>query len=184
MSVDATTGETATADADPEPPSSEDAGSSRLEFVDRRTPGGSALSIAVDLDELRRVGRRLAEAVGTRFEIAVALLGDDEMDRLHREHSGVPGTTDVLSWPLDADDRSGVVRGDLAVGVEVAAREAAARGRALEAELMLYVVHGLLHLLGERDDTHARRSAMVVAQDRLLAAIGLPSTGEDSESAR
>jgi len=47
---------------------------------------------------------------------------------------------------------------------------------------MLYLVHGLLHLLGERDDEDAARIRMVAAQDRLLEALGLPGT-DDGEPA-
>lgn len=160
----------AASDADAEPPSSP-----VIRLIDRRAPGGSAAEIPIDLRGLEAWMRRLATLLDTPIEVTVALLDDAEMDRLHRAHSGVPGTTDVLGFPGDDD---GGVTGDLAVGVEVAAREAGARGRSIESELVLYVVHGLLHLLGERDHDAASRRRMVDAQDRLLAAMGLPRTDE------
>ena len=113
--------------------------------------------------------------------VRVALLDDAAMDRLHRDHSGVAGTTDVLTYLDRRPD--GAIEGDLALGIEVAAREAAARGRRLEEELLLYAIHGVLHLLGERDGDAAAAARMREAQDRLLAAIGAPPTERDARSA-
>ena len=42
---------------------------------------------------------------------------------------------------------------DLIVNGELAAREAARRGHGAEAELALYITHGLLHNLGFNDAT-------------------------------
>lgn len=168
------------AEPDGDPPSSgtaaslESSGSSSsIRLLDRRAPGGPASSIEIDFGRLSEDARRLERLFDRPVDATVALLDDVEMDRLHREHSGVPGTTDVLSFLGETEDP---VSGDLAVGVEVAAREAAVRNRPLESELMLYIVHGLLHLLGERDDDDASRARMVDAQDRLLRSMDLPTT--------
>lgn len=177
MSDRIATGEAAAADGDGEPPSP-----GGILLLDRRRPGSAAAGIEVDLEEMVRLSSRLEEAVRRPLEVTVALLDDAGMDALHRTHSGVAGTTDVLSFPDEDAGCGATVAGDLAIGVEVAAREAKSRGRTLEAELMLYLVHGLLHLLGERDDEDAARIRMVAAQDRLLDALGLPGT-EDGEPA-
>ncbi len=173
------------ADSDDDPPSSacrvgSGAAASPdqvLHWVDRRPLGSAAAAIAVDLDWLAIRGRDLVEH-STRpvHEIAIALLDDAEMDRLHRAHCGVEGTTDVLSYPdPDGLDSPGLV-GDLAIGVEVARREAEARGRRIEEEILLYAAHGLLHLAGERDDTPEGAASMRAAQDRIMQAMGLPLT--------
>lgn len=167
-----------TSDADGEPPSP-----SVVRIVDRRAPGGAAARIEIDLRSLDGHAGRLSALIDRPHEIAVALLDDEEMDRLHREHSGVAGTTDVLSYPGE-DGSDGIVTGDLAIGVEVASREATRRARSIEAELMLYIVHGLLHLLGERDGDEDSRTRMIRAQDRLLEALGLPRTEEDGPDRR
>lgn len=152
-------------------------------WIDRRPPGSAAARIPIDLGRLVRQARDLAAHLPQPVsEVAIALLDDAEMDRLHREHCGVAGTTDVLSYPdLDGHPRGGLV-GDLAIGVEVAQREAAARGRRIEEEILLYAAHGLLHLAGERDDTPSAAASMRDAQDRIMIAIGLPPTGQEPSS--
>jgi probable rRNA maturation factor len=174
------------ADSDEEPPSrarlaeADGATEPGLCWIDRRRPGSAAAGLEIDLAWLVRRGDELAAQLRHAVaEVAIALLDDVEMDRLHREHCGLEGTTDVLSYP-DADAApSGALVGDLAIGVEVAQREAAARGRRIEEEILLYVAHGLLHLAGERDDTPASAASMREAQDRIMRAIGLPATEQE-----
>ncbi len=106
-----------------------------------------------------------------RLDILVA--GDAEMTRLNRRHLGHDGTTDVLSF-ADGEAEEGVVRlGDIAVGFEVAEREAGARGHSPDHELAFYALHGLLHLLGMDDATEAERRRMHGAQARIMRDFGL-----------
>lgn len=162
-------------DSDPEPPAS------GLAWIDRRPPGSAASAIELDLAWLRRISRALAAQFPRGVaEVTVAILDDAEMDRLHREHCGVDGTTDVLTFPDPDAAPAGGLAGDLAIGVEVARREAAARGRRIEHEILLYAAHGLLHLSGERDDTAAAAERMREAQDRIMQALALPPTEEES----
>jgi probable rRNA maturation factor len=107
--------------------------------------------------------------------LTVLLVDDAESARLHDQHFSIPEATDVMTFPdggMDPDlGRQHL--GDLAVGVGVARREAKARGRSPGDELILYILHGLLHLLGHDDVTVARRKRMWSAQRRLLATIGI-----------
>jgi probable rRNA maturation factor len=110
-----------------------------------------------------------------RCHLTVLLVDDAESSRLHRQHFGDEDPTDVMSFPDGSTDPESGLRllGDLAVGVEVAAREAQARGRSIADELCLYVLHGLLHLLGYDDVEPADRAEMWQLQRRLLAGIGI-----------
>ncbi len=181
MSGDPTSDDAApAADSDGDPPSSQG-----IVLLDRRAPGSPASAIPLDFDLLHGHVARLVALVDRPVEVTVALLDDAGMDLLHQEHSGVAGTTDVLSFQEDGSDEGdhgAPVVGDLAVGVEVAAREATERGRAIEAELLLYIVHGLLHLTGERDHDVASRRRMIAAQDGLLEQLGLPRSDEQAET--
>lgn len=95
----------------------------------------------------------------------------------HQRYSGVPGTTDVLTFDLrtDADRERHPARMDvdLLVCHDQAARQAAARGHTPENELLLYVVHGLLHCLGHDDHEAEGYARMHAEEDRVLAAIGI-----------
>ena len=108
--------------------------------------------------------------LGARGEVRVRLVGDEEMVRVHERWSGVAGTTDVLTFDL-ADGPE--LDTDLYVCVDEARRQTDARSHALKHELLLYIVHGVLHCLGydDRDESEAER--MHRREDEVLAAIGV-----------
>ena len=121
--------------------------------------------------DLTRLAALAARTIERPVRLDVALLGDRAMDRLHRRHLGVPGTTDVLSYVLE-DGPRGLV-GALALGARVARREALARGHPPYHEALLYAVHGTLHLLGHDDHAPRDRARMRRAERAWLAALGL-----------
>jgi probable rRNA maturation factor len=105
-------------------------------------------------------------------EISVALLDDAGMDALSRAHLNKRGTTDVLAFALY--DPGEPVLGDVYVGVDQAARQAAEVGVSLREELVRLVVHGTLHVLGfdHPDDAEAReRSPMYAKQETLVREV-------------
>jgi rRNA maturation RNase YbeY len=111
-----------------------------------------------------------------RHLLTVRLVDDVTACELHRDHFNDPTTTDVMTFPDgDQDPASRCLRlGDLAVCVDVARREASARGRTVADELTLYILHGMLHLLGYDDMDDDSRQIMWDEQRRLLATIGIP----------
>src|SRR5439155_8506275 len=71
-------------------------------------------------------------------ELSVALIGDRRMSALHQEFMGIAGTTDVLSFPLEADARGRVISGEVVVCIPQARRQAKIRQTAAKHELLLY----------------------------------------------
>ena len=106
-------------------------------------------------------------------ELSVALVGDKRMADLHERFMRIPGPTDVLSFPLDEDRRGRVTAGEVVVCVPEAARRAAGHGVSVRQELLLYAVHGLLHLCGYDDLTPAGFRRMHRREDRILSALGV-----------
>jgi rRNA maturation RNase YbeY len=103
--------------------------------------------------------------------VAVAVLDDHDMTRLHQRHLGRDDTTDVLTFEASTPQQP--IDVDVAVGLDVAARSAAALGHDLRLELLLYVTHGLLHCAGHDDRDESAAAAMHAEEDRLLRAIGV-----------
>jgi probable rRNA maturation factor len=66
-----------------------------------------------------------------------------------------------------------VLTGEVVLSVDTARREAARRGHSPYDELLLYAVHGVLHLLGHDDHDPLRRRRMRAAERRALAALGV-----------
>jgi probable rRNA maturation factor len=123
--------------------------------------------------------QRIAVGAGVRHgAVNIAVVDDAQMSRLHDRFLGDPRTTDVLTFDLRDDaaqpwQPGEPLEGDLAICLDQASREAAARGHATRDEVLLYAVHGLLHLMGMTDDTPAPAAAMHRKEDELLASVGI-----------
>jgi probable rRNA maturation factor len=91
-------------------------------------------------------------------EIVVAIVSDAAMARRHREFGGVSGPTDVITFQ----------HGEIVISADTATRQARANREPLRREFIRYMVHGLLHLNGHRDDTAAARRKMWAAQERIV----------------
>jgi probable rRNA maturation factor len=151
-----------------------------------KSSGGHALSVVVTCEgcetDAGRDGwllgtfKRCCAAVGVSAgEITLVLVDDMVMSTLHEQYSSVTGTTDVLTFdhrddPGDADEP---MLADLVLCVEEASRQSAARGHAVREELLLYAVHGLMHLLGEDDHEPSAYERMHEREDMVLRSVGL-----------
>lgn len=123
-------------------------------------------------------GAALAD-LGLTGEVRVRVVGDAEMAGAHLEYCEVEGTTDVLTFDMsDGRDDSGrpVLDTDIMVCLDEAARQGRARGHEPERELLLYIVHGVLHCAGHDDHDEAAAAAMHAEEDRVLRAIGVGAT--------
>ncbi len=118
--------------------------------------------------------------------LSIAFVGDREIARLHGEWLGDPAVTDVITFDLRpapsrlrASSRSGAdpladdgPEAELVVGARHARRVAAERGVPARRELVLYIVHGVLHLCGLDDHRPAERAAMRKAEAAVMKALG------------
>lgn len=108
--------------------------------------------------------------------IGVQVVDDASMTALHTQWHNLDTTTDVLTFE---EDTTGPIDVDIAVCADEARRQAASRGHAVIDELVLYVLHGLLHCCGHDDKTPQAQARMFAAQDELLRAIGRAPISED-----
>ena len=119
---------------------------------------------------VRRVAKAALADSGMRADLSVVLVDDAQMAELNERYRGQAGPTDVLAFPYAADGEH--VEGEVIVNAERAVAEAASRGHSPEAELMLYVAHGVLHLLGCDDREPAQRRQMRARERAVLAQAG------------
>ena len=105
--------------------------------------------------------------------LSLALVDDETMSDLHGRFMGLAGPTDVLTFPLETDLRGRVLGGEVVVCVPEARRRAGERQTPVERELLLYAVHGMLHLLGFDDRTAAGFRAMHRTEDDILTRLGV-----------
>jgi probable rRNA maturation factor len=130
--------------------------------------------VEVDRGRLREAARAVLEGEGIAdYEISLAFVDNPTIHRLNKRYLDHDEPTDVLSFPL-SEPKARKLAGELVVGVEVARDQAAARGHDLQAELALYVIHGLLHLCGHDDQTERGTAAMRGRERHYLGRLGLP----------
>ncbi len=128
--------------------------------------------IEVSEAEILRVARMVMHDHGGAADgVSIAIVDDATITELHKTYLNKPGATDVLSFDL-SDDQAESMEGQVVVSAETAHRQASRRGVTPEAELMLYIVHGMLHLMGFDDLTPDAFKLMHREEDRLLDALG------------
>jgi probable rRNA maturation factor len=122
--------------------------------------------------------------------VTICLVNDPAMARLNRTFRGKHGSTDVLSFPaipsqskrasrefsLRLRRRNGIpdghaYRGDIAISLETARRNARRSSRSLAAELRILILHGMIHLAGY--DHESDQGQMNKFERRLRRRFGL-----------
>lgn len=137
--------------------------------------------IDVNLPKLKKLVKTICthftrdEILYTRYEISIALVDGAEIRRVNRRFLHRNRTTDCLSFDLSDDDTSAAKSFELLINAEKAVREAIWQGHPCEAELALYVTHGLLHNLGFDDSTPAQAKKMHNTEDEILQQLGYGS---------
>jgi len=106
-----------------------------------------------------------------KYEISIAIVDDAEIKKLNARFLNHKTTTDCLSFDLsDAKDESKIF--EIIVNGEMAVRQAKVREHPGEAELALYIAHGLLHNLGFDDSTPSLARKIHQAEDEILQQLG------------
>lgn len=117
------------------------------------------------------------ETPDTGYEVSIAIVDDAEMQELNTQFLDHRTTTDCLSFDLSDDEESEIENRkskifELIVNGEMAVRQADLRGHSSEAELALYITHGLLHNLGFDDATPDQARTMHDTEDEILQQMG------------
>ena len=102
-------------------------------------------------------------------ELTVAFIDDREMEELHIKWMDLPGSTDVMSFPMDElrpkDPEPGIL-GDIVISPLVARVQADKAGHSYEHEVKILAAHGLLHLLGyDHQEPEAERTMFALQED-------------------
>jgi probable rRNA maturation factor len=130
--------------------------------------------VPVDRGRLRDIVRTILQGEEENdYEISLAFVDNPTIHRLNQRYLNHDEPTDVLSFPL-SDPGAKKLAGELVIGVEVALAESNRRSHDVQAELALYVIHGLLHLCGYDDHKESDAQKMRDRERHYLAVLGLP----------
>ena len=121
---------------------------------------------------LKNVARQVqkAENVSEKSEMGLKITGDEEIHKLNRQYLDEDRPTDVLSFPMNEQSAAVPVfvkvpdgklhLGDIVISYPQAAKQAAEHGHPVNHEIVILLIHGILHLLGYDHDVPKRKSVM------------------------
>ena len=135
----------------------------RVTNAQRRIPLNTAQIARLARCAIRQLGIR---APGT---LAITFIDGWRMRSLNRTFLAQDRTTDVLTFRYDGEP----ILGDILVAPSAARQYARGHGLPYAQELARYVIHGILHWVGDADRTKQQQARMRRREDRLLARCGV-----------
>jgi probable rRNA maturation factor len=136
-----------------------------IAISNRQRTGARARKIDVRLLE-RITAAVLEELETTAEELSIVLVGAKEMAAINEKFLGHEGPTDVITF--DYSEGGGGLSGEIFVCVAEAERQAKEFKTSWQAEVVRYVVHGILHLAGHDDLRPVPRKKMKREEGRLV----------------
>ena len=129
----------------------------------------------LELDRIESAASQAMRLAGapSDSELTIVLTDDNELQRLNWEFLNVDAPTDVLSFPADFidPDSQHPYLGDILVSVQRARQQADLQNHSAKQELLLLIVHGVLHLLGHDHAEETEKAQMWSLQDQILSQI-------------
>lgn len=108
-----------------------------------------------------------------QFDVSIGIVDDPTIHELNREHLDHDWPTDVISFIFEVNEQTARVEGEIVASCDTARRLAPAAGWRAEDELLLYIVHGLLHLAGLDDIEPEDEKEMRAAERDCMLALGV-----------
>lgn len=103
---------------------------------------------------------------------------------MNRQYLGHDYYTDIITFD-DSDLKEGYIAGDIFIDVETVADNAWLYGATRHEEMLRVIVHGVLHLCGQKDKTPRANKQMHAKEDKYLALLAEmradTETGAESE---
>lgn len=132
----------------------------------------STTGFDIDYGEIEKLVKYTCEKFSVASAIVSVALVDDEMiSDVHKDFMDDDSVTDVISFDL-SDEGDTCRQFEMIVNVEMAQRQSQERGHKLQAEVCLYVLHGLLHNIGFDDLTEKEFDVMHETEDEILTSLG------------
>jgi probable rRNA maturation factor len=138
--------------------------------------------VEFDAQRMRQAAESVLRDAGiTEAQLSIAIVDDRTIQPLNRQYLQHDYATDVLSFVLEREGTR--LDGEVIASAETAAQAAAQFDWSVDDELLLYVIHGTLHLVGHDDATPQQRAAMRRMERRFLEPFGLQRPDDPCDDA-
>ncbi len=107
---------------------------------------------------------------GKDARLSIALVDNSRIKELNKQYFNSDKVTDVISFPLS--NNKNLLSGEIIVSVETAVDTAGKKNITIEGEIVLYIIHGILHLLGYDDCNEEDASVMHEEESKILKTLG------------
>ena len=104
----------------------------------------------------------------SKFDVSIAFVGDKKIQKFNNDYRGINKTTDILSFSGEED-----LLGELIVNYSQIKRQAKKFKNTINQELVFILIHGLLHLMGDNDDTDIKRKNMIKKGEEIIKELNL-----------
>ncbi len=128
--------------------------------------------LEIDCQRLTAAAREILDELGPPdCQLSIAVVDNQAIHALNRQYLQHDYATDVLSFLLEEDEHH--LEGEVIVCAEMAVQQCERFDWTASDELLLYVIHGVLHLVGLDDHDELARAKMRAAERTFLARFGL-----------
>lgn len=128
-------------------------------------------ALAISSDAARAVVASVLQKEGqTCDEVSLYFVTTEEISSLHKHYFDDPSPTDCISFPIDEDPHASYrLLGDVFVCPDTAIAYSRLHNTDPYEETTLYIVHGLLHLMGYDDMNDDKAAIMRQAEQRHMS---------------
>ena len=126
----------------------------------------------IDKNRIKKLVRSVLKVEEKDAELSIVFLDNKRIQKINKTFLGHNYATDVLSFAYNDPSCKNDITGEIIVSVEMATKLAQKRGYSVEGEIALYLIHGLLHLLGYDDKQKRDAKKMHEREGELLSNLG------------
>ena len=124
----------------------------------------------INKSKIKKVVKIVLDKEVKSAKLSIAFVDNEEIKRLNERFLGSNEVTDVIAFPLN--NKEDILSGEIVISVETAVEVANKKKSSIEGEIILYLVHGILHLLGYNDKNKKNATIMHEKESEILAFLG------------
>jgi len=135
--------------------------------------------ININCTDIKNIIEKIMIHLGCQnTEVSILLTKDKDIRLLNKEFRTIDQPTDVLSFPQNEDEDPSIpgekILGDIAVSLDTAKIQANDHGLILKEEIILLLIHGILHLLGYDHEVSEQEDKKMRSKTRELFKLAFP----------